>query len=556
VSAPLLSYQPLTPEGYREPRLRLLDNPILIAQARRQLRKRQASQSAALHLLLGVLIAFGASQIHVSDQVDESAWRWARNLLSWMMLFTLYFRGSSALSAALLSERDGGCFTFFRASPLSPLSVAVGYLLGATARAYLSALALAPAWLVCAHQGGASPLELTGGLLALIGGALTFHSVTLAFALSGTRGAQRAASLFLLWLPFFFAEPLNAAGLHTLSHITPKPLLNSLGLTFWSEHFSAARVLLFQLPLSHLTYTLIVQGLVVCASLWVATRRIERDAQPLVSRAGGLALLCALTALIAGVDLNPHALTPAATLSAYGGGLPGGVALLGLCALGAIALLLLSTPTLISARRAVARATRDGGSGRLSWWLEGASLRPFTALLILYVLGTFTAHTLLHFGSAGLTFALEAGLWPPLLSCATALVAISGLSEAFSLQRARLNYALSLSTSLSALFLLPLLGALLAASLSARQLIEPISCFSPLYALAYAAARLSRGVAGDALPSDIGAFTQPLYFVLSLLTGLLSGALGYKKAEAVRARVAEGLKAQGGAQPAVTRGAK
>lgn len=542
MSAPLISYQPLTPEGYREPRLRLLDNPILIAQARRQLRKRQASQSVALHLLLGVLVAFGASQITASDGAH---WAWARNLLSWAILFTLYFRGSSALSASVLSERDGGSFTFFRTSPLSSLSVAVGYLLGSTSRAYLSALALAPAWAVCAAQSGAGPLEVTGGLLAFIAGALTFHSVTLAFALSGSRGAQRVASLFLLWIPFFFAEPLNAAGLHTLSHITPKPLLNALGLTFWSEHLTAARVLLFHLPLSTLAYTLIVQGLVVGASLWVATRRVERDAQPIVSRAGGLALLIALTTLVAGVDLNPHALSPTATLSAYGGGLPGGVALLALCALCAMGLLLLSTPTLIAARRAMARAARDGRSHRLSWWLEGASLRPFTGLLILYVLGAFTAHTLLHFGSGGLRFALEAGLWPPLLSCAAALISISGLSESFSLRRGRLNYALSLSASLSALFLLPLLGALLAASLSARDLIEPIGSLSPLYALAYAAARLSRGVAGDAFPSEFEAFSQPLYFALSLLTGLVSGWLGYQKAEALRAGIATELKAQG-----------
>ena len=224
-------------------------------------------------------------------------------------------------------------------------------------------------------------------------------------------------------------------------------------------------------------------------------------------------------------------------------GLPGGVALLALCALGALGLLLVSTPTLVAARRAMARAGRAGEPGLLSWWAEGSSLRPFTALLVIYVLGAFVAHTLLHFGGQGLSFALRAGLWPPLISCAAALVAVSGLSEAFSLQRARLNYSLSLSSALGGLFLLPLLAALVALSLEARDLAEPLSALSPLYGLAYAAARLSRGVAGETLTAGVEAFSNPLYFALSVLAGLLAGGLGYKKVQELRAGLAASLSA-------------
>lgn len=538
MSAPPFSYTPLTPEGYREPALRLRDNPILIAQARRHLRRRQAAQSAGLHLLVGALVAFTAAQLNAAG-----AWVAGRNLLSWFILFSLYWRGAGALTVAVLSERESGAFTFFRISPLSPLTVVVGYLLGAPARAYLSALALAPAWALCAMRAGAEPLSVLLGLFAFALGALTFYAVVLAVTLSGAGRAQRAGALFLWWFPFLFAEPLNAAGVHTLSHVTPKPLLGSLHLTFWSEHITPARVLLFELPLSALVYTLLVQGLMVGVALRIAARRVARDGQPLVSRAGGVGLLGALTLLVAGVDLNPHALSPAATLSAYGGGLPGGVALLALCALGALLLLLISTPTRVAARRALARAARGGAPARLPWSAEGASLRPLAALLIVYAVGAFAAHTTLHFGAQGLDFALRAGLWPPLISCAAALVAVSGLSEAFSLQRARLNYALSLSATLGAIFLLPLLAALVAQRLEARALVEPLSALSPLYGLAYAAARLSRGVAGEGLAAGVEAFSHPLYFALSALTGLLAGGLGFKRAGGLRAELAAELAA-------------
>ena len=502
----------------REPWLRVSDNPILSAQLRAQLRKKRAIGTIQIVGLLSLLVLLGTYS--VAGLEAPEAWSSAMHATSWLMFIFLYWKGASYLMEAVASERESGIFVFLRSAPLSALSVAFGYLVGGASRAYVAALTLSLPWLIMGYLAGQSLGTMLAGLVFLALGALTFHSLTLVLALRG-QGRLSGTLRFAFILLYFISDTLSDMGVQTLAHLTPIPSFSALGLTLWGEQVSPGGVLLFGLPLSSFTYTLLVQGLSLSACLWIATRSVEREGQPVVSRAGGLLMWGVTALLIMGVDLNPSALNQLQALNVSMGYLPGSLTLLLLSLVALTGLLVTSSPSLISFQRASAReARRHAGSPstRLPWSVDGASLLPFCGLCVTAMCTLVAGYLLLHGGYEALKVGLRGGLMTSLLSVSVTLFAIAGVSEHASALKRKQSYSLTLWVRGLTILLLPLLLALGAHQLQLLSVVELCASLSPLYGVLYAFKALWAPVTTAMAPSEASLFTfSSGYFALSLM---------------------------------------
>jgi len=517
-----------------EPWLRLRDNPILLAQLRAQLRQKRALGTLQIVALLSLLILLVAYSLASPERAE--VWSGAMHAISWLMFVFMYWRGAGDLMDSVSSERESGIFIFLRSSPMSSLSVAFGYLVGGASRGYIASAGLALPWFITGSLAGHSFGALLVAYVALLLGALTLHSFVLLFALKG-QGKMKMTLKIGFFVLYFVSDLLSSIGLHSPAHLTPIPSFSALGLRLWGESVSGGGVALFSLQLSHYSYSLIVQGLALCACLWVASRKIERESQPSVSRRGGMLMWLVGTLLVMGVDLNPSALNQLQSVNVSLGFLPGGVALSVISLLICASLLFASSPKLISFQRSSARQSRrdkSPASTSLPWADEGASLLTFCLILILCLTVQVCVYFVLHGGYEALKVALNSGLSAVLLSTAVALLALSGLSEHASALARQQSYSLTLWVRLLTIFLLPLILALIATQLGQPELIEPLTSLSPLYALLYA---FKSFLSLAPVPSEASFFSFAwTYFALSLGVGLgvsawsFSGALKIKRA--------------------------
>jgi hypothetical protein len=521
-----------------------LDNPILRAQLRAQLRKKRALGVIQIAGLLSSLIVFVTYSI--AGLKAPEAWASAMHATSWLMFVFLYWKGGSYLMQAVSTERESGIFVFLRSSPLSALSVAFGYLVGGASRAYVAALTLALPWVMMGHLSGQGVGTMFAGLFYLALGALTFHSLTLLFALRGQgklSGTLRFAFIFL----YFISDTLSDVGIKTVAHLTPVPAFSALGLTLWGEQVSHGDVLLFGLPLSSFTYTLLIQGLSLCACLWIATRSIEREGQPVVNRSGGLLMWGVTSLLVMGVDLNPSALNQLQALNVSLGYVPGSLTLLLLSLLALTGLLVTSSPSLISFQRASAREARRHGRApttRLPWSVEGASLLPFCGLCVTAMCTLVASYLLLHGGYEALKVALRGGVLSSMLSVSVTLFALAGVSEHASALRGRQSYNLTLWVRGLTILLLPLLLALGAHQLQLLSLVELCASLSPLYGVLYAFKALWGPVTTAVNPSELPLFTfSSGYFALSLMVELAVSLWSFRGAYTMKLQLIKSLNA-------------
>lgn len=573
MSTPQPLFTPLSSQktAHVEPWIRLKDNPLLVMQAKRQLRKRQLIMTIGVGVLIGLVTLFACvvavreGQRFNQDQLDKhlhQIWIIGRQTLSWLLFLTLYWRGGTAIANAITEERESGIFTFLRATPLSSLTLAFGYLLGLPARGYLMSATIFPFWMICGLNEGVNLFILCIGYLYLLLGAFVLHSIILTFALSAKgRTLRWGTSVFILSV-FIFSEPLESIGVHTLTHMTPFPALGSLELTYFSKAFTSHNVYFFSLPIPPTIYTLIIQGLTIMTCLLMSSRKIEAETHALISRRVGLILMILVTILIIGSDLNPTALHKGAILNSSLSQIPGAVVLLILGTLFSVVLLMISVPTRLNFIRAINRekrrlkSKRDKGdkgdkgeertestsleNPRLSWTLEGASLLPFTLLLILYIAGSIFTYFIAHTGSFGFQVGLQSATHPAIListlSVGSCLIAFSGLTQLFKSNDHKINYHLALTISLLCLFFLPLVF---------EELFRAIGftggfmlAFSPLYSLVYSLFQLATVVTGDLIQNQTALNTfnhfNSTYLVISLMVGFISGGLGYYKAALIR----------------------
>jgi hypothetical protein len=161
---------------------RVFDNPMLVKHLRSRLRPAPTVTGIVIALVLsGMLLWAGASRGDVGD------------VFPWMIALQctiLLLFGTSQVGSSAGAARDSGILEFHRASPLSPLDLALGFLLGAPIREYVMAACVTPFALFAAMSGSVGAIGYAILLGLLLTGSLLFHSIAMLGGLvAGKRGA-------------------------------------------------------------------------------------------------------------------------------------------------------------------------------------------------------------------------------------------------------------------------------------------------------------------------------------------------------------------------------
>lgn len=364
-----------------EPPLRVVDNPILIAQARRRLRQKQVVPGVLITGILGlcgVLFAAAAKDGH-------DAWRGLMYTALAAIGVIIGLRGTMQTSTAIADERRSGILDFHRATPTTKWTDTIGYLLGSAAREYLFAAVLVPFALLGALLGGVSPVNLVLALAALVLTGLLYQTAGLLSGLSiDNRRGVSGGVVALVVLAQSMALPLFKSGFVTLAYLTPYPVLaRLLNLDATERDFVGLgqSVPFYGVPLHPLLFTVLVQGSILAFLLWASARKIHREGAAAFSRVGAAAffgLLLFLSfggawgtltselkhgamALIAGAYINTAMIT-------------------------ATVLLLALTPSYIEFLRALRRARRHG-QAEAAWLADGGPSWPLIGVFAGLVVG-------------------------------------------------------------------------------------------------------------------------------------------------------------------------
>ncbi|MEE2645261.1 MAG: hypothetical protein VYD19_10045, partial [Myxococcota bacterium] len=348
------------PRFQPEPLLRLFDNPLLIAQARRQFRQRAFYFTWGFALLIGGAICLIT---HVSNRFtgSEEGWLVARLTLGWLIFINLYFRSATRLNGLAADERRSGLLEFHQATPTRPLTDAVGLLIGMNARAWVSGGVLSIFWLIAGLLEGRIFSELLFALFFIFFGALLIHSFCFTLGLWGRGGGRLRMGGLIFILPlFFFAEGLDQLGAHTLAHLTPFPALSVSELSPLSKLFTHYESLqFFGLSLSPRLFTLFVQGGALWICLSLACRSLSNPNQTL-SRRGALIAWAATLLTVLGADLSRGNPSQLAAMDTFMSGFFGASAYLLLTSISGAGLLLLLSPTPLMLQQSERRAERLG----------------------------------------------------------------------------------------------------------------------------------------------------------------------------------------------------
>lgn len=319
----------------------ILDNPILVKHIRTRLRRQQVLMwlSTVLILCLGIVWAGQAWNL-----ISNGA---AFTFLLGLQTILLGFIGAAQIGGAVGGARESGIIDFHRVSPLPPLWMAMGYLLGAPVREYVLFAATIPFAVLLAVL---CPLGIQGWLemtIPLIVGSWIFHAITLLGALVSKKpkASGKGAGAGIIVFALFIGQPIGSL----LWYLTQQ--LRS----------GQSLVLFFGLPVPWLALV-VVYGLVLVGFFLLASvRKLRAERMHAYSKKQALAFLTTLAVMILGVLWN----------------FPGeSVTVLVVLYLLVVAGLILGatiTPNQMEYTRGLRRALRDGRKRPSVWSDEGSN---------------------------------------------------------------------------------------------------------------------------------------------------------------------------------------
>jgi hypothetical protein len=160
-----------------------LDNPILVKHSRSRLRRMPFLTSIAVVMIIAlsiVLLGYQYDGLHGGGTFGG---------LMMSQVIILGFMGASQVGSSVGKARESGILDFHRASPLPPISLALGFFFGAPIREYAMFAATLPFSLVCVFMGRPSPVGFIQLMVPLVMAAWVMHAIALLNALSGKGGS-------------------------------------------------------------------------------------------------------------------------------------------------------------------------------------------------------------------------------------------------------------------------------------------------------------------------------------------------------------------------------
>ena len=481
-----------------EPKLRLRDNPLLVAQARRRMRRRQAIPTL---LIAGTLGLCGLLFVSVAPTGTAQA---ASGLVDAIFIgigLVLFFRGTIQVASNISHERTTGILDFHRATPTTPLTDAIGYLLGSPAREYMATAALLPFLVLAALMGGENLIVLICSLLVIVTSAWLFHAFALVLGLSAThrRGVTGGSVLGVVML-LGIALPMYAAGFVTPAYLTPFPAISSMR-GIMGEHPITGSMSFFGLSLHPVLYTAIVQGYLLSFLLWASARKLRRDGAPAFSRPGSFAFFSIAVILLLGgswTQLRGGSMLAGEDAAAVAGSVYffGAVGLASLLVTGLV-------PSYLDLVRALRRARRAGREAP-SWLEDGATAWPLAFVFT----GLITVGYLLLGAAVGPRLPSSALFCPEALMALVAacafLACLSGASEYVRLALRGSYKSGSLLIAFMLLVLPFILSGIVASAAGSGPAPLYVAALSPIFGLGGSVIRMSSAWAQEHNTVEIG----------------------------------------------------
>lgn len=298
-----------------EPWLRLRDNPIFIAQARRRLRRGHVMPSIIVIGLFGLCAVFFIAFRKMSGRTD---WEDLCYLSLGGIGVLIGLLGTMFTATTIANERRTGILDFHRATPTTPLTDTVGYLVGCVSREYVLAAAMVPFAALGVLVGSLSPVSLVLSIVMILLTGFLYNAVGLLAGLSidNRRGGAGGAIAIVMALQLLASQGEYGGFAAIPVYLTPYPALVSL-LTQPGLPLSALGrpMLFFGIPLHPVILTVIMQGSILGFLIWAATRKIHREGAPTFSRVGAvifftlllfLGLGCGWSELVNVIDSSGH----------------------------------------------------------------------------------------------------------------------------------------------------------------------------------------------------------------------------------------------------------
>ncbi|TAN47284.1 MAG: hypothetical protein EPN21_17940 [Methylococcaceae bacterium] len=519
-----------------EPWVRLRDNPILLAQGRRRLRRGATIPMVAVVALLALC---GLLAVATLGDGDKEAWRQLiHGYLSLIGIILLLF-GAPQVGNTLVDERAGGILDFHRATPLRPMTLALGYLLGCPAREYAVAVAVLPFLALALVWAPLSLFQVAAALLVLVTSTWFFHAF---FMLTGlvmdfSRRQSGMVTLVLLVLMLGFSagsdEPIGFA-----LYLTPLPALLHLLAMDDAPQWAALSAPFFGWRIDPVLYTLLLQGALTAFLLEGCTRRLQNETVPAFSRGSALGLFVVLLTL--GVGSQWQALR-ANLAQDIGGHL---LVFLVTATLMSTLLLLTLAPSYLNVVRGLRRARRRGAA-EVSWWQDGAAGWP---LALAYTLLTATGLGVWLAGASGadaLDLVLSRMFFAAVFAQAVFLAFVVGALEYVRLlmRSSWRNAALLIAFCA---FILPWLLMGVLSGISEKAGAWPL-IFSPLSGLIATWSELSRTWAGGQTDFQAYQAAADIGLGVMLLPSMLAAAWFFYRCRQMRRLLAEAVPLQDGA---------
>lgn len=349
---------------------RLIENPLFVKHVRSRLRQRDLVPLAAAVLVVGALIVWGGS---VTGTMQNGS---AFAVLLAAQAIILHLLGPYATATSVVYARQTGIMDFHRISPETPLSIALGFSLGAPVREYILFACTVPFSLVFVAGGYPSPGALVVILLAMLV-ASVLHNCLAALVALTVGNLQQAVG--------------NAVGAVVLLHIGgpfQAGVLSAVPVVVWAlggDLTAPDWMTFFGVDVPALVLCLAHQAVCFAFVLTALTRKLRSEFLPALSKPQAVGLLAALGFLVLG-----DAWWLGTSEFRAETGVPVMVVLYAL-ALAAVMLSYTVTPRLGQFSRGVRRARKLGQAASL-WSDDAPNWAPMAAFAgAIVVLGGFAA---------------------------------------------------------------------------------------------------------------------------------------------------------------------
>ena len=272
-----------------EPRLRIKDNPIMIAQTRRRVRPKP------FFTIIGIVGTICLFFLNTAPMVVTA------KACLFIVGGLLFVRATAEVAAAVLFDRTSGLIDFHRSTPTTPLTDAVGYVVGSAAREYAGAATAGLCAIFAMTSAGASLVDSLLILAVLFGCAFTYQSFGLFAGLvfNKTKVAKGFAPTTIIII-LMITNGVGGGMLTPLFHLTPLPALAELGLYGETADKFTTSVAFFGLEIAPLLYTLVIQTLFCGFFLACACRKLVHAEAVSIERKTGLAFVGAFLILMVG----------------------------------------------------------------------------------------------------------------------------------------------------------------------------------------------------------------------------------------------------------------